>query len=56
MMSVEIAGIRELSLDEWDRVGGGVFVDEVAPIVNMINSPSAPLLGLLAGADDVQRR
>jgi hypothetical protein len=47
MMSVEIVGIRELSMDEWDRVGGGAFVDEVAPIVNMINSPSAQLLGLL---------
>jgi hypothetical protein len=40
-MGVEIAGIRELSMDEWDRVGGGAFVEEVAPVVNMIGSPSA---------------
>ena len=46
-MSLEIAGIRELSLDEWDRVGGGAVVNEIAPIVNMIGSPSAQLLGLL---------
>ncbi len=55
-MSVEIAGIRELSLDEWDRVGGGEVIADIAPIVNMISSPSAQLLGLLGAmaGDNVQ--